>query len=375
PDAERVLTCGGTPNSADSVEPIHGEAIVWRIDTNQATQIQKLTRKPTDNDGKTVFRGHDELILFGAFSPEENGRYVVTTSVDDTACIWDSENGGAPLYTLGRESSTQYHTADVVSAAFVPNEINQVVTVGKDGRAILWDWNSKKSHVLKPDGNPLQGVFFSKNGHYFLTTSSGTKARVWDRRVAMSHMSDSSDLSTSVSPQIAVLEHSGPIIAGGVHPEDSNRFLTLSSVGTARTSDAATSTQPSARTVANHGVQVKDWNLKPVDDEWMPVYKAASTALAQRKVNSKSQTLEKISRDDLIENVLQSSPKLQPTQSEDFRLERRLRWNRCEADRAEVEGDWHAAAWHLGQLIELGYPSSELFIRRSEAIQTSKKAE
>ena len=378
PDAQRVLTCGGTPNSADSAALIRGEAIVWRIDTNPATQIQKLTRKPTDEDGKSVFRGHDGPILFGAFSPEENGRYVVTTSEDDTACIWDSENGGAPLYTLGSETWPQYHTADVVSAAFVPTEIDQVVTVGKDGRAILWDWTSKKSHVLKADGNPLKGVFFSKNGRYFLTTSAGTKARVWDRLVAMSHMSDSSDLSTSVSPQIAVLEHSGPIIAGGVHPEDPNRFLTLNSVGTARMSDAATSTLTSKRTVTNHGVQIKDWNLKPVDDELMPVYKAASTALAQRKVNSKSQTLEKISRDDLvelIENVRQSSPKLQSMQSEDSRLERRLRWNRCEADRAEVEGNWHAAAWHLGQLIELGDPSSELFIRQSEAIHTSKKAE
>ena len=374
PDAERVLTCGGTPNSADSAALIRGEAIVWRIDTNPATQIQKLTRKPTDEDGKSVFRGHDGPILFGAFSPEENGRYVVTTSVDDTACIWDSKNGGAPL-SLGRGTSTQYHTADVVSAAFVPNEIDQVVTVGKDGRAILWDWTSKKSHVLKADGNPLKGVFFSKDGRYFLTTSEGTKARVWDRLVAMSHMSDSPDLSTNVSPQVAVLEHSSPIIAGGVHPDDPNRFLTLSYVGTARMSGVATSTQPSKRTVANHGVQIKEWDLNPVDDELMPVLRAASTALAQRKVNPKSQTLENISFEDLIENVRQSSPELQSMQSEDSRLERRLRWNRCEADRAEVEGNWHAAAWHLGQLIELGYPSSELLNRQSEAIQTSKKAE
>jgi hypothetical protein len=130
-------------------------------------------------------------------------------------------------------------------------------------------------------------------------------------------------------------------------------------------SDAATSTQPSKRTVTNHGVQIKDWNLKPVDKELMPVYKAASTALAQRKVNSKSQTLEKISRDDLINYVDQSSPKLQAMQSEDSGLKRRLRWNRCEADRAEVEGDWHAAAWHLGQLIELDDPSPELLNRRA----------
>lgn len=361
PDAQRVLTCGGTPNSANSAGSIRGEAIVWGINTNPATRIQKLT-KP-DNDGKSDFQGHDAPILFGAFSFQDKGRYVVTTSVDDTACIWNSENGGAPLYTLGRETSTQYHTADVVSAAFVPNEINkneinQVVTVGKDGRAILWDWKSKKSHVLKADGNPLKGVFFSKDGRYFLTTSAGTKARVWDRLVAMSHMSDSSDSSTNVSPQVAVLEHSGPIIAGGVHPDDPNRFLTLNSVGTARMSDAATSTLTSKRTVTNRGVQIKYWNLNPVDDESMPVLRAASTALAQRKVNSKSQTLEKISPKD-IENVDESLI--------DSKLKRELRWNQCEADNAEVEGYWHAAEWHLGQLIKLGGPSPKLEKRQIEA--------
>ena len=358
PDAQRVLTCGGTPNSADSAESIRGEAIVWGIDANPATQIQKLTRKPTDEDGKTVLQGHDDPILFGAFSFQENGRFVVTTSVDDTACIWDSKIGGAPVYKLGSETSTHYHTADVVSAAFVPNEDNQVVTVGKDGRAILWDWTSMKSHVLKADGNPLKGVFFSKDGRYFLTTSEGPKARVWDRLVAMSHMSDSSDSSPNVSPQVAVLEHSGPIIAGGVHPDDPNRFLTLSYVGTARMSGVATSTQPSKTTVTNHGVQIKDWNLNPVDDEFMPDLRAASTALAQRKVNSKSQTLEKIPPKD-IEKVDESLI--------DSKLKRELRWNQCEADNAEVEGYWHAAEWHLGQLIKLGDPSPKLPERQIEA--------
>ena len=174
----------------------------------------------------------------------------------------------------------------------------------------------------------------------------------------MSHMSDSSDSSPNVSPQVAVLEHSGPIIAGGVHPDDPNRFLTLSYVGTARMSGVATSTQPSKTTVTNHGVQIKDWNLNPVDDEFMPDLRAASTALAQRKVNSKSQTLEKIPPKD-IEKVDESLI--------DSKLKRELRWNQCEADNAEVEGYWHAAEWHLGQWIKLGDPSPKLPERQIEA--------
>lgn len=354
PDGTRVLSCGGHP---DQPKPT-GEAFVWNI--------EKYDNKRSFH---RLVGGHTEPVLFGAFSPDKTNLEVVTTSADNTACVWRLGSS----VDVEHYMKLEVHTADVVFATYVPGQARQIVTAGKDGRAILWGWketdNGKttgETRTVLFHGEPLKQVVFSRNGRRFLTIADSPKVRVWDTLAA-------ADPSGTVPPLIAILEHSGQMISAAAHPDEDHKFLALSYLENAATT-SNTNTSPtgnnvpqssnSSNSVLNVGYQVKEWDISPATEKLVNDAPSIVLSLAQREVNKESQTLQMVESERIRKILKDAPPDLRNARRPESTQERVHLWNRRAADQAEIAGEWYTAAWHLGQLIKAGDNSAELLNRQ-----------
>jgi WD40 repeat protein/predicted Ser/Thr protein kinase len=114
---------------------------------------------------------HDGPVRQARFSPD--GRYVLTTSDDQTARVWDVGTGelvGQPL---------KHHDA-VLGGDFRPDS-RAVVTASADGTARVW--HVVTGEPLTPDlrhRGPVVCASFSPDGQRVLTASEDGTARLWD---------------------------------------------------------------------------------------------------------------------------------------------------------------------------------------------------
>jgi WD40 repeat protein len=95
---------------------------VWDVKTGE--QLAKLS-------------GHQETVLWAEFSPD--GKWIVTSSGDNTARVWDAASGVGITVMKG-------HADKVYQARFSPDSL-RVVTASKDGSVCLWDAASLNSTV------------------------------------------------------------------------------------------------------------------------------------------------------------------------------------------------------------------------------------
>ena len=139
-----------------------GKFIVTTSDDNTArlwdVRSSKLLR---------IFHGHLSYVNSAEFSPD--GKKIVSTSGDWTARIWDV-NTGKILHIL------KDHEYDVCSAKFSPDG-KTILTTSLDKTAFLWDVaTGKLLHKLYD----IYSANFSSDGKFFVTISSDNTARVWD---------------------------------------------------------------------------------------------------------------------------------------------------------------------------------------------------
>ena len=196
PDGQLVLIGGGY-GWAD-----YGpEVKVWRISTGEL--VTKLS--------------HETNAGFAQFSPD--GQWVVTTSADRTARLWDWRTG-KPLTEPLR------HDGDVVWVD-VSADSKQVVTISRDQTARIWQAGSGKLlHTLPHAEEPYayNSVQFSPDGR-LVVTAAGNTAQIWNSHTGR--------------PITVALKHDGRVNSVRFSP-DGKRLVTACLDSSARIWDVTT---------------------------------------------------------------------------------------------------------------------------------------
>ncbi|MBX3084864.1 MAG: TIR domain-containing protein [Anaerolineae bacterium] len=112
----------------------------------------------------------DNLSDVLAFTPD--GHYILTSSWDNTATLWDAINGKEVYTFVG-------HTQSITCAKFSPDG-RYALTGAYDGTAKLWDTaTGKEIYSFDVDGYDVSSLAFSSDAHYGITGTFGG-AKLWD---------------------------------------------------------------------------------------------------------------------------------------------------------------------------------------------------
>jgi len=158
PEGDRVVTVGG-----DS-------ARLWDLSEGSPAGERELKRFSPPG-----------AVASACFSPDD--KYVVTGSWDDTARIWNAENGEADLKLGGNLDQAQGgHQGKVRSAVFSPDG-ERVLTASDDGTAKIW--SRKDGSLIRTlrghdENKRVLHAAFSHVGDLIVTSSRDATARVWD---------------------------------------------------------------------------------------------------------------------------------------------------------------------------------------------------
>jgi len=199
-----------------------------------------------------VLRGHTDEVLSAIYS--QDGKYILTTSIDGTARLWDlssresviikeytagitsaafspdgkhilttgsdqGQDGVAELWELGGTQVVIFagHTGSILGGSFSPDG-TLIATAGQDKTARLWQADGTPLAVLAGHTETVTAVIFSPDGTRLVTLSADATARLW--------RTDGSIVAT-------LSGHTGPLL-GASFTADSSRILTASADGTAR---------------------------------------------------------------------------------------------------------------------------------------------
>ena len=163
-----------------------------------------------------VLRGHTDRVNSAAFSPD--GKFVVSSSWDRTAIIWDVNTWQSRMVLRG-------HILEVNSAAFSANN-KLVITASGDGSAWIWDATTGRN-LTQLHGHTafLTGAAFSPDGRYVVTASGDKSARVWE---------------ASSGLHIADLRGHTDIVTSATFSQDGRWVVTASLDGTAQVRETNT---------------------------------------------------------------------------------------------------------------------------------------
>ena len=115
--------------------------------------------------------GHTRWVDRVAFSPD--GRWIVTTSGDQTAKVWEAQTG-RELRTL------QGHTGTIIGVAFSPDG-HRIVTGSGDQTAKVWEAQTGRELLtLQGHAGPVSAVAFSPDGRWIVTGSYDQTVKVWE---------------------------------------------------------------------------------------------------------------------------------------------------------------------------------------------------
>lgn len=114
--------------------------------------------------------GHSGFISSVQFSPDDSR--VVTASDDNTAKIWDAQNGRLLVELKG-------HVKKINTAKFSPDG-TKLVTASSDSTIILWEVESGKIlHELEGHSNEVTWAEFSPDGSKIVSASLDNTLKIW----------------------------------------------------------------------------------------------------------------------------------------------------------------------------------------------------
>ena len=115
--------------------------------------------------------GHEKDVLDMDLS--EDGRYLVSSGVDDTVRVWDTEE----MQELGRKENL---ADDIYSVDFGPNA-SRVVTGCRDGAVRIYELPSGEIvHEMRGHAEAVYSVAYSPKGDYVVSGGKDSTVRVWD---------------------------------------------------------------------------------------------------------------------------------------------------------------------------------------------------
>jgi len=128
-----------------------------------------LTSLTTLHAPPRVFKGHTDQIWDMAISPD--GKYLVTSSRDKTARLWD--------FATGETIRIFSEHTDIVSGIAFSSDGKYVVTGSYDHTARLWDVATGQTLQVFTGQIAIEFIAISPDGRNIVTTSHG-EVRVWD---------------------------------------------------------------------------------------------------------------------------------------------------------------------------------------------------
>lgn len=187
---------------------------------------------------RSVLRGHGGSVTSCAFSLD--GRWVVTTSDDETARVWET--------ATGKEISViKPSLGTLASGAFSPDS-RWIALTSDDKRAIIWAADGTHPIPLcKSIEGRLRHASFSPDSSRLVTTHAIQIARVWDVKAQI---------------EIARLTHSATLIHASFS-HDGKMVLTTAWDGTAQVWDCETGTK--VRELRGHSDLVLTGMFSPDD--------------------------------------------------------------------------------------------------------------
>ena len=173
PDGKRIATTSrdSTVKLWDAATGLE-ERTLRRVSEPTPSLIDEAT--PTQNREAVLsheLAGHTAMVLGAAFSPDS--RRVLTTSVDNTAVLWDADTGRALRALTG-------HRGEVDGAAFFPDG-GRVATAGGDGMVKVWNvLRDAALHQMRGHEKRIVDVCAAPDGRQFASASEDGAVMLWD---------------------------------------------------------------------------------------------------------------------------------------------------------------------------------------------------
>jgi len=157
----------------EAVERDPNEAIGWLWQLSPGfthwSAVRTIAADARAHGFANVLRGHEQAINDLVFTRE--GKYLVSSSDDDTLRIWDLERGGSRVLTG--------HTDEVWGLRLLPD--GRVISSSKDGSLRLWNLETREGREFAKLSGPVSALALSCEGQC-LVAASRTEERlhVWN---------------------------------------------------------------------------------------------------------------------------------------------------------------------------------------------------
>ncbi|MCA9637508.1 MAG: WD40 repeat domain-containing protein, partial [Myxococcales bacterium] len=139
---------------------------IWSI----GHALESTSGGPVEIAADRVFEGHARGAKTVAFDP--TGRWVLTSSPDASARLWDPRGAAPPVVFAG-------HRGMIYDAAWSPDG-TRVATASEDGTARIWRVDApERPQVLRGHRGEVGTVAWSADGRSLVTGSSEGIVRVW----------------------------------------------------------------------------------------------------------------------------------------------------------------------------------------------------